>query len=86
MLGIALFFPDCSTGKAHMVLARVQPQLAHQEFKLLLQDSRIDYHKFITANAVGMLWKYSDDLLGSPPDKGISSFMALRISHCLQSV
>lgn len=49
-----------------MVLARVQPQLAHQEFKLLLQDSRIDYHKFITANAVGMLWKYSDDLLGSP--------------------
>ena len=42
---------------------------------------------YLAAAAVILLaLKYSDDLLGSPPDKGISSFMALLIIHFFQSV
>ena len=66
-----------------MVLARVQPQLAHQEFKLLLQNVWINHHKFIPADPVGVLRENCHDLLGCPTDKGITCFMPLLIVDLL---
>lgn len=66
-----------------MMLSGIQAKLVYQKIKLLLQNVRINHHKFIPADPVGVLRENCHDLLGCSTDKGITCFMPLLIVDLL---